>query len=138
MKQEEIVNEIRKKCGDVELMPSMGWYFIYNGRHYFYLKGKDDGMIRFCVPHLVKAEDYDKELLAYSINETNRNVKFIKAVRLECGSVSLNYDHKTTENEPVGKIVPHIINALDFASTYLLDKLNKNLDISVAQSKLIH
>lgn len=128
MKQEEIVNEIRKKCGEVELLPTMGWYFTYNGRHYFYLTGKDDSMIRFCVPHLVKAEDYDKGLLAESINETNRNVKFIKAVRLECGSVSLNYDHKTADNEPMERTVPHIINALDFASVYFLDRLNKKLN----------
>ena len=124
MKQEEIVNEIRKKCGCVELMPSMGWYFSYNGRHFFYLTGKDDGMMRFCVPHLVKAEDYDMTLLAESINDTNRNVKFIKAVKLECGSVSLNYDHKMIENESARNIVPHIINALDFASAYLLSRLN--------------
>ena len=135
MKQEEIVNEIRKKCGSVELMPSMGWYFSYNGRHFFYLIGKDDGMMRFCVPHLVKAEDYDMTLLAESINDTNRNVKFIKAVKLECGSVSLNYDHKMIENESARNIVPHIINALDFASSYLLSRLNNTTGL---QSKLAY
>lgn len=82
-------------------------------------------MIRFCVPHLVKANEYNADLLSDAINETNRNVKFIKAVKLDCGSVSLDYDHKTTSDESTDTIVPHIINALDFASTYLLNKLKR-------------
>lgn len=124
MIQDEIVKEIRKKCNHVEMLPSMGWHFIYNERHFFYMVGKNDGMIRFCVPHLVKADGYDAVQLSEAINDTNRNVKFIKAVKLDCGSVSLDYDHKTTPDENTEMIVPHIINALDFASTYLLNKLN--------------
>ena len=116
MRQEEIVNEIRKKCGHMEMLPQVGWHFIYNDRHFF---GTSEGMIRFCVPHLIKANEYKTELLSDAINETNRNVKFIKAVKLDCGSVSLDYDHKTTSDESADTIVPHIINALDFASTYL-------------------
>ena len=125
MRQEEIVNEIRKKCGHVEMLPSMGGHFIYHDRHFFYMTGRSDGMIRFCVPHLVKANEYDTELLSDAINETNRNVKFIKAVKLDCGSVSLDYDHKTVSDESADTIVPHIINALDFASNYLLNKLKR-------------
>ena len=36
--------------------------------------------------------------------------------------VFLDYDHKTISDESADTIVPHIINALDFASTYLLNK----------------
>ena len=82
-------------------------------------------MIRFCVPHLIKANEYNADLLTDAINETNRNVKFIKAVKLDCGSVSLDYDHKTISDESADTIVPHIINALDFASNYLLNKLKR-------------
>ncbi len=102
----------------------MGWHFIYNERHFFYMVGKNEGMIRFCVPHLVKADGYDAVQLSEAINDTNRNVKFIKVVKLDRGSVSLDYDHKTTPDENAETIVPHIINTLDFASTYLLNKLN--------------
>ena len=86
--------------------------------------GFTDGL-RFCVPHLVKANEYNADLLTDAINETNRNVKFIKAVKLDCGSVSLDYDHKTASDESADTIVPHIINALDFASNYLLNKLKR-------------
>ena len=82
-------------------------------------------MIRFFVPHVVKSNEYNAKILSEAINETNRNVKFIKAVKLDCGSVSLDYDHKTTSDESADTIVPHIINALDFASTYLLNKLKR-------------
>lgn len=123
MRQKDIVDEIRKLCGHAELLPAMGWHFMYNRQHYFYLTRRNEGMMRFCVPHLVKEDDYDKELLAEAINDTNRNVKFIKAVRLDGGSVSLDYDHKTSAEETAANIVPHIVRTLDFASTYLLHKL---------------
>ena len=29
MRKEEIVNEIKKKCGKVEHLPAVGWHFIY-------------------------------------------------------------------------------------------------------------
>lgn len=125
MRQEEIVAEIRKKCGHVEMLLLIGWHFIYHDRHFFYMTGGSEGMIRFCVPHLVKANEYNAELLSDAINETNRNVKYIKAVKLDCGSVSLDYDHKTSSEESAETIVPHIINALDFASTYLLNQLKR-------------
>ena len=96
MRQEEIVNEIRKKCGHVEMLPQVGWHFIYHDRHFFYMAGTSEGMIRFCVPHLVKANEYNAGLLSEAINETNRSVKYIKAVKLDSGSVSLDYDHKTS------------------------------------------
>ena len=106
MRQEEIVYEIRKKCGHVEMLPSSkSWHFIYHGRHFLYMTGGGEGIIRFCIPHLVKADGYDAELLSDAINETNKNVKFIKAVKLDCGSVSLDYDHKTTSDELAETII---------------------------------
>ena len=125
MRQEEIVNEIRKKCGHVEMLPSMGWHFIYHERHFFYVAGRSEGMIRFCIPHLFKANEYDAEILSDAINETNRDVKFIKVVKLYCGSVALNYDYKTDSVESAVMAIPHIIEALDQASSYLLNKLER-------------
>lgn len=125
MRQEEIVNEIRKMCGHVEMLPSMGWHFMYHERHFIYIVGRNKGMVRICIPHLVKANEYDAEILSDAINETNRNVKFVKAVKLDCGSVALNYDYKTSPMESVEMTIPHIINVLDQASSYLLIKLER-------------
>ena len=121
MKQEEIVNEIRQMCGQTILMPSLGWHFKYNGQVYFYVVGKDESMVRFCIPFVAGLPLYDKELLKDAVNETNRNVKFIKALLSEedDAKVSLDYDHKITDIESAKDIVPHIIKSLDFAVGFL-------------------
>lgn len=125
MKQEEIVNEIRKMCGQTLPMPSLGWHFKYNGQVYFYVAGKDKSMIRFCIPFIAGFSLQNKKQLKEAVNETNRNVKFIKALLSEKdeGKVSLDYDHKITDKESAKDIVPHIIKTLDFAVRYLEDKV---------------
>ena len=128
MKQEEIVNEIRIMCGQTLLMPSLGWHFKYNGQVYFYVVGKDESMIRFCIPFVAGLPLYDKELLKDAVNDTNRNVKFIKALLSEKddAKVSLDYDHKITDIESANDIVPHIIKTLDFAVGYLEKRVREN------------
>lgn len=124
MRQEEIVKEIRRMCGQTIQMPSLGWHFKYNGQVYFYVVGKDESMIRFCIPFVAGLSLLGKELLKEAVDDTNRNVKFIKALLSESKDVkvSLDYDHKITENESAQNIVPHIITALDFAARYLVAK----------------
>lgn len=128
MKQEVIVNEIRRMCGQTLLMPSLGWHFKYNGQVYFYVIGKDESMIRFCIPFVAGLPLYDKKLLKDAVNETNRNVKFIKALLSEKDEtkVSLDYDHKITDIESANDIVPHIIKTLDFAVGYLEKRVREN------------
>ena len=125
MKQEEIVNEIRRLCGQTIPMPFLGWHFKYNGQVFFYVVGKDESMIRFCIPFVAGLLSNDKELLKEAVNETNRNVKFIKALLSEKddAKVSLDYDHKITDQESVKDSVPHIIKSLDFAVRYLEERV---------------
>ena len=127
MKQEEIVNEIRQMCGQTILMPSLGWHFKYNGQVYFYVVGKEESMVRFCIPFVARLPLYDKELLKEAVNETNRNVKFIKALLSEKddAKVSLDYDHKITDLEYAKDIVPHIIKTLDFAVGYFKERVRE-------------
>lgn len=80
-------------------------------------------MIRISVPHVVNYNDYKKEKLDAAINETNREVKYIKVVVLNNGSISLNYDHKISNNEQIGEIVPHMIRTLYATTMYLTRKL---------------
>ena len=125
MKQEEIVNEIRRMCGQTIPTPSLGWHFKYKEQVYIYVVGKDESMIRFCIPFVAGLLSNDKELLKEAVNETNRNVKFIKALLSDKdeAKISLDYDHKITDKESAKDIVPHIINALDFAVKYLMKSL---------------
>lgn len=128
MKQEEFVNEIRRMCGQTILMPSLGWHFKYNGQVYIYVVGKDESIIRFCIPFVAGLLSNDKELLKEAVNETNRNVKFIKALLSEKddAKVSLDYDHKITDLESAKDIVPHIIKSLDFAVGFLKRTVRAN------------
>ena len=124
MGQEDIVNEIRRMCGQTISMPSLGWHFKYNGQVYFYIPGKDESMIRFCIPYVTGASSQNKKLLKEAVNDTNRNVKFIKALLSDKDEVkvSLDYDHKITDKESAKDIVPHIITTLNFAARYLVKK----------------
>ena len=127
MKQEEIVNEIRRMCGQTIQMPSLGWHFKYKEQVYIYVVGKDESMIRFCIPFVTGLLSNDKELLKEAVNETNRKVKFIKALLSEKddAKVSLDYDHKITDLESAKDIVPHIIKTLAFAVGYFKERIRE-------------
>ena len=80
-------------------------------------------MIRISIPHVVSCKNYKKEEVDAAVNETNREVKFIKVMVLNNGSVSLNYDHRISNVEDIGEIVEYIIKSLNIASEYFLLKL---------------
>ena len=126
MRQEEIVNEIRRMCGEAIQMPFLGWHFMYNGQVYVYATGRDDSMIRLNIPFVVGIKVQDHERLSEAVNATNRDVKYVKAMLLEKDRtrVSLDYDHKLSDDDSAKDIVPHIIKALDFAARYLMNVLD--------------
>ena len=80
-------------------------------------------MIRISIPHVVNSKEYKKERVDSAVNEINREVKFIKAMLLNNGSISLNYDHRISNGEDVSDIIEHIIKTLYIASEYLVLKL---------------
>ena len=127
MKQEEIVNEIRRMCGNVKFIPSLGWHFKYKKQGYIYVVGKDETMIRFCIPFVVGLPLRNKEQLKEAVNDTNKNVKYTKALLSgkDEAKVSLDYDHKITDKESTKNIVPHIIKTLDFAVVYLEERVKR-------------
>lgn len=127
MKQEEIVNEIRRMCGNVKFIPSLGWHFKYKKQVYLYVVGKDETMIRFCIPFVVGLPLRNKEQLKEAVNDTNKNVKYTKALLSgkDEAKVSLDYDHKITDKESTKNIVPHIIKTLDFAVAYLEERVKR-------------
>lgn len=124
--QSEIKKEIIKLCGTVNEISPGNWHFVYNHIHYLFMSDEEGTFLRFAVPHIAKSEECDTDLVSRAINETNREVKFVKAVILENGSVSISYDHKLTADDNTRKIVPHIIKSLHFASDYLKKKIKKN------------
>lgn len=122
--QFEVVKEIEKFCGKCSRVSKIGWHFMFNERHMFYMPKIGDQMIRFSIPHLINVSDYDMQTILYAINETNRNVKYVKVVVLNNESISVSYDHIAIEDENLSAIVTHMIKMLDFASSYLLQKIS--------------
>lgn len=120
----EVVKEIEKNCGKCSRISGLGWHFMFNERHMFYLPKKDDPMIRFSIPHLVDTRDFEKQLIIEAINDTNREVKYIKVVILNNNSVSISYDHIATGGEDIPNLITHMIKMLDFASSYMLKKIS--------------
>lgn len=85
MRKEEVVNEIRRMCGQAVRMQSLGWHFRYNGQAYFYVVGKDESMLRFCIPFVTGICSHERPRLKEAVDETNRNVKFVKALDFAVG-----------------------------------------------------
>ena len=123
MNNVEILNQVEKLCGSTTLLEN-GWrHFVYHHLHYVNIPDCKNGMIRISIPHICKKSDYDKKRLEDIINETNREVKYIKVMILENGSISMNYDHKISDGDKTSEIVPHMIKTLYSASEYFMFKL---------------
>ncbi len=121
--KDPVIEEIKRQCGKVRPLNN-GWcHFVYHHLHYLYIPDDSNGMIRISIPHVVNSKGYKKERVDSAVNETNREVRFIKAMVLNNGSVSLNYDHWISKDENVMEIVEHIITTLYMASEYLVLKL---------------
>ena len=121
--KDQVTEEIKRLCGKIRVLNNRWCHFVYRHLHYLYIPDDKNGMIRISIPHVVNSTEYKKEVVNTAVNETNREVKFIKAVVLNNGSISLNYDHRVSNRENVGEIVEHIIKTLYVASEYLTLKL---------------
>lgn len=121
--KDPVIEEIKRQCGKVRVLNN-GWcHFVYHHLHYLNIPDNVNEMIRISIPHVVNSKEYKKEAVDAAVNETNREVKFIKVMVLDNGSISLNYDHRISNNENVSEIVEHIIKTLYIASEYLVLKL---------------
>ena len=121
--KDPVIEEIKRQCGKIRVLNN-GWcHFVYHHLHYLYIPDDSNGMIRISIPHVVNSNEYKKVEVDSAVNETNREVRFIKAMVLNNGSVSLNYDHWISKDENVMEIVEHIITTLYMASEYLVLKL---------------
>lgn len=121
----QIVEQIRRKCGTVATLPN-GWLtFSHLDRRFVYIPGKKGGIVRFNIPCLPDATAYDHEQLATAVNETNKRVKFVKAMLLDNGNIAFGYDHRLAEEDRIEPIVTHIIDVLSFAADFFIGQLHR-------------
>ena len=123
--KDQVIEEIKRMCGKVEWMPGLGHYFLLNNTLCLYMYCKGTSSLRFAIPYLAKATENNRSKMMDLVNKTNREVKYIKAALLDNGSLTLTYDHKVMKGEKPQDYVPHIINALDFASSYIIEKIRE-------------
>ena len=123
--KDQVIEEIKRICGKV-VMLNNGWcHFVYRHLHFVNIPDENNEMIRISIPHVANSTNYTREVLDKAINETNREVKFIKAMVLNNGSISLNYDHRISNDDNVCKMVLHMVLTLFAASEYLKKKLQE-------------
>lgn len=124
---DEIISQLKVLTSFTTYCTDIGWlYFKFNGYQMLFIPSKNDSnVIRICIPHFEKAEAFDSRILSIAINETNREVMFVKVTILGNGSISLNYDHKYIESTKLKALLNHILRALYFAAEHLKTKLYK-------------
>lgn len=123
MNNSDIVEQLERKYGKVVSFKN-GWSsFVYRHLKFIYIPDENGSSVRMAIPHLTKIGDYKKEKLTRIINETNREVKYIKLMFLNNGSVSMKYDYKIIGGVTAAAIVKHMVETLYIASEYFMFKL---------------
>lgn len=127
MYQDEVIASLKELANDVNHFAGIGWWhFKYGGYQMVYIPDSFlSNLIRICIPHFDSIEHYDPERLSIAINETNREVKYVKVVTLGNGSISINYDHKYDGENDLYLILLHMLKTLCFAVEHLKTKLSE-------------
>lgn len=125
--QNEIIEELKVLANNVSYLEEIGWWhFKYRTYQMVYIPTNDSSnTIRICIPHFDEANHYESESLVAAINETNREVKYVKVVTLGNGSISINYDHKYDGENDLHSMLLHMLKTLCFAAEYLKNKLSQ-------------
>jgi len=125
--QNEVITLLKELTSNVNYFPGIDWwYFKYGSYQMVYIPTNDTSdMLRLCIPHFDDANQYELESLVAAINETNREVKYVKVVILGNGSISINYDHKYDGENDLHSMLLHMLKTLCFAAEYLKSKLSE-------------
>ena len=125
--QNEIVEQLKELATNVKYFSGISWWhFKYGSYQMVYIPANNTSdTIRICIPHFDEANHYESESLVAAINETNREVKYVKVVTLGNGSISINYDHKYDGENDLHSMLLHMLKTLCFAAEYLKSKLSK-------------
>lgn len=123
MCNEDIIEQIERKCGKVFVLSS-GWGgFLYHRVKYVYILAPRGDTIKMAIPYITKIGKYDKDILEKAIVDVNREVKFVKIIFQKNGNVSMRYDYKIIGGVSAAEVVKHMIETMYVASEYFMLKL---------------
>ena len=110
--QDEVVASLKELATNLKYFAGVGWwYFKYDDYQMVYIPDShSSNLIRICIPHFDSIGHYESEQLSTAINETNREVKYVKVIVLDNGCISINYDHKYDNGNDLYLILYHIYN----------------------------
>ncbi len=125
--QDDVITFLKELATNVSYFQGIGWWhFRYGSDQMVYIPDShSSNLIRICIPHFGSIEDYDSEQLSIAINETNKEVRYVKVVTLGNGSISINYDHKYDSENDLHSMLLHMLKTLCFAAEYLKSKLSE-------------
>ena len=125
--QDDVITFLKELATNANYFPGIDWWhFKYGSYQMVYIPNKDSSnMIRICIPHFGDANQYNSEQLSIALNETNREVKYVKVVTLGNGSISINYDHKYDGLNDLRSMLLHMLKTLCFAAEYFKSKLSE-------------
>lgn len=125
--QDKVITSLKELATNVNYFLGIDWcYFKYGSYQMVYIPDNhSSNLIRICIPHFGSIEDYGSERLSIAINETNKEVKYVKVVTLGNGSISINYDHKYDGENDLHSMLLHMLKTLCFAAEYLKSKLSE-------------
>ncbi|MBE6303608.1 MAG: hypothetical protein E7089_06700 [Bacteroidales bacterium] len=125
--QNEIIEQLKVLANNVFFFTGVGWwYFKYGDYQMVFIPTNDSSnTIRICIPHFDSVEQHELESLTAAINETNREVKYVKIIVLGNGSISINYDHKYDGESDLYSILLHMLKTLCFTAEYLKKKFSE-------------
>lgn len=126
----DIVTQLNELSSDVRLIPWSGWYFFtFRSYKMVYIPDDSNSMIRICIPFFDSIKRYNRDIFISAIEETNREVKYVKVIVLDNGKIALNYDHKLDMSNTSALILKHMLSSLFYAAEHLKRKILKKISI---------
>lgn len=116
-----IIEDIKMLCGNVVRLPGETYHFKVNGLDCLYMKTGCNNYLRFVAPCVGLAPVPLQHEYMAMLNQVNKEIRYIKALLLDNGSIAVNYDCKLLDMKSHQEIVSHIIRTISFASTYITD-----------------
>lgn len=119
----QVIQEIKKICGDVQLIEHIGCLFNLYGTHCMYMDNKDPCLLKIAIPSLTTVTEEKMMYVTNIINQVNREIKYVKSFLLDNGCVSVVYERKIIDGEKPEHVVEHVIKTLRFASEYVKQRI---------------
>ena len=121
--EKEVINEIKRICGEIQLIEHIGCFFKLDDLFCMYMDNKEPCLMKFAIPCLYTVSKNKSTHVIYILNQMNRKLKYVKSFILNNGCITIVYERRIMEGESPGRIVNHIVSTLRLASKYIRQRI---------------